>query len=383
MENYVIGLRRELHRNAELAFDLEKTLAIVRRELDKAGIEYTERFGKSSIVATINPEKDHFTIGIRADMDALPIFECNDVDYKSETDGIMHACGHDAHTAVALATAIHINSMRDKINCRVKFLFQAAEEAPPSGAKLMVADGVMDDIDCIIGLHVESACDAGNIAVLRGPVSANSNGFVLRFLGKSAHAADQHDGVDAISMAVQAYSQIEIMLAKQISAKIPVIFNVGSFHGGSVNNIVCDKCEMYCTLRTLTDDTADIVIKKIKKICENVADSVGGAFEYEHNKAYPVVVNNDVMYDRMYRSVVNVLGEDCVKSHTRGMGGEDFSYFAQKKPAMFIRLGIRNEGAGIINPVHTERFNIDESALAVGVKVFTQFVLDNMNGIEF
>ena len=161
-QEYIVKIRRELHEYPELEFDLPRTVALVKRELDSFGIEYTEKYGKSSIVATLNPEKSHFTIGIRADMDALPIKEATDLPFKSKIDGQMHACGHDAHTAILLDTCRRLCEMKDKIDCRVKFIFQAAEEYPPSGARLMVADGVMDDIDCVIGLHVNTDYEAGD-----------------------------------------------------------------------------------------------------------------------------------------------------------------------------------------------------------------------------
>ena len=250
MESYVINARRQLHMYPEIGFDLDRTLSFIRAELEKMGVEYTEKYGKSSMVATINPEKSRFTIGIRADIDALPITEETDLPFKSKIDGQMHACGHDAHGAIALDTCRRLNEMREKINCRVKIIFQAAEEYPPSGAKLMVEDGVMEDIDCIVALHVGPGKSVGTISVLAGPENATSDGFHLEFYGKTAHAAAQQSGVDAIMMAVKAYTEIEFMIAKEIKATDPIIFNVGAIHGGVANNIVCDHCSMYCTLRT-------------------------------------------------------------------------------------------------------------------------------------
>ena len=197
MESYVINARRRIHEYPEIGFDLDRTLAFLREELDKMGVEYTEKFGKSSIVATINPEKTNFTIGIRADIDALPITEESDFPFKSKIDGQMHACGHDAHAAIALDACRRLNEMKDELACRVKILFQAAEEYPPSGAKLMALDGVMTDIDCIIALHVDTDRKAGEIAIRKGPRNATSDGFYLEFYGKTAHAASQEKGIDA------------------------------------------------------------------------------------------------------------------------------------------------------------------------------------------
>ena len=383
MESYVINLRRELHQHAEIGFDLPQTLAILRRELDALGVAYTEEYGKSSIVATINPEKSHFTLAVRADMDALPIQEANDVPYRSCNEGAMHACGHDAHTAIAMATLRRVWEMRDQINCRVKFLFQPAEEYAPSGAMLMVKDGVMEDIDCIVGMHVDTNFHTGHMAITVGPQNATSDGFMLDFYGKAAHAGNQEKGVDAIVMAMRAMMDIELVVAKEINAKKPVIFNVGAIHGGNANNIICDHCSMFCTLRTWEKDVEEHILDKIKRIIEAVASTAGGSATFTPKKHYPIVMNDETLVGHYRASAVKVVGEENMHENARAMGGEDFSYFANEKPGAFMRLGIRNEEKGTTVGVHNDRFNIDEDALEVGVNVFTQFILDNQNGIEF
>ena len=383
MENYVVNLRRELHEHAEIGFDLPQTLAILRRELDAMGVEYTEKYGKSSIVATVNPEKTSFTIGIRADIDALPITEMNDVPYKSKNEGIMHACGHDSHGAVAMATLKRVWEMREQLNCRVKFLFQAAEEYPPSGAMLMAKDGVMDDIDCIVSMHVDTNFPAGHFAITEGPQNATSDGFYLDFYGKTAHAANQHQGVDAIVMAMRALMDIELTVAKEINAKKPVIFNVGAIHGGETNNIICDHCRMFCTLRTWDQEVADYILDKIKRIIEAVASTAGGSATFEMSKHYPIIHNNPKLSACFRAAAVKLVGEENMHVNARGMGGEDFSYFADIKPGALMRLGVRNEEKGYTIGVHNDRFMLDEDALEYAVNVFVQFIQDYQNGIEF
>ena len=383
MESYVVRMRREFHMHPGIGFDVEETLQALRRELDTMGVSYTEEFGKSSIVATINPEKDHFTIGVRADTDALPIQEANDIPYKSRNDGVMHACGHDAHTAIALATLREIHEMRDRINCRVKFLFQPAEEYSTSGAMLMAQDGVMQDIDCILSLHCDTNFDAGTVAFLDGALNATSDGFKLDFYGKTAHAANQHKGIDANVMALRAFMDIELTVAKEINAKKPIIFNVGAIHGGTTNNIISDHCSMFCTLRTWEDAVADYVLDKIKRIINAVADTAGGSATFTPVKHYPIVYNDPTVNRYFRAAAAKILGEDKIFQNDRGMGGEDFSYFTQQKPGAMMRLGVRNRDKGITVGAHNDRFDIDESALEVGVNVFVQFILDNQNGIQF
>ena len=380
MESFIINARRQLHMYPEIGFDLDRTLAFLKGELDKMGVEYTEQYGKSSLVATINPDKTNFTIGIRADTDALPIQEQNDVPFKSKLDGQMHACGHDSHTAIALDACRRLNEMKDKINCRVKFIFQAAEEYPPSGAKLMAADGVMNDIDCIIALHVDTDRKVGEIAIRKGARNATSDGFYLEFYGKTSHAANQQKGIDAIMMAVKAYTDIEFMIAKEIRAKDPIIFNVGAIHGGVANNIICDKCTMFCTLRTQKQENADYILGKIKKIIASIADVAGGEAKFVESKHYPIVINNDVVADKIIEAAEKVIGKDNIKHREQGMGGEDFAYFAQQKPGCMFELGVRNEELGYTIGVHNEKFMLDEAALPIGSDIFVQFVMDNMNG---
>lgn len=383
MESFVIEARRQLHMYPEIGYDLDRTLAFLRAELEKMGVEYTEKYGQSSIVATINPEKSDFTIGIRADIDALPITEENDIPFKSRNECKMHACGHDAHTAIALDTCRRLNEMRDQIACRVKVIFQAAEEGPYSGANLMVRDGVMEDIDCIVSLHVDTGFDVGTASFPVGAQGGRSDGFYLNFYGKTAHAANQQAGVDAIMMAVKAYTEIEFMIAKEVKATDPVIFNVGAINGGEVNNIICDKCTMYCTLRTHNENTAEYVLGKIKKIISSVAEISGGSAEYIQGKHYPIVMNNELIMKKLEQAAAKVITDENVKpSHARGMGGEDFSYFAKVKPGGMFRLGVRNVEKGYTSVLHNSKFMLDEQALTVGSDIFVQFVLDNMNGIS-
>lgn len=383
MLDYAVDIRRQLHQYPEVGFDLERTLALLRKELDAMGVEYTECYGRSSLVATINPEKTGFTIGIRADIDALPMQEVPGREYGSRIDGQMHACGHDAHTAIALATVKSLHAMREQIDCRVKILFQSAEEYATSGAKLMVADGVMDDIDCVVALHCDTGFDAGEVALSVGEQNAVSHGFRLHFTGKNAHAANQYRGVDAIMLAVRAYTSLEMMIAKEVDAREPVVFNVGAINGGTTNNIVADACSMFCTLRTHRAEVDAQIVGRIKTICESVAQSGGGGFSFEEVKYYPIVCNDAVVTDRLRAAAVAALGEASVlPMKHRSMGGEDFSYMTQQKPGAMFRLGVRNEACGIVAGLHQTNFDIDESALEVGVQVFTQFLLDNMHGIE-
>ncbi len=381
--SYVTDIRRELHMYPEVGYDLTRTLELVRRELNRFGIPYTESYGKSAIVATINEGKSDFTIGIRGDMDALPILEKTRVSYKSRNEGKMHACGHDAHTAILLDAARRLNEMKEQLSCTVKLLFQPAEEFNPPGASLMVADGVMDVLDCVIALHVDPKLPCGTVAVTPGPQNAISNGFMLDFYGRSSHVARQERGVDAIAMAVKAYTAIEIMVAKELPASSQRVFNVGSFHAGKTNNVICDHASMFCTLRTWDEATDAHVMKRIKGIISSVAKESGGKATFTQKKYYPIVYNHSGVTEKLRSAAKKVVGEAAILNHERTMEGEDFSMMLQKKPGSMFRLGIRNEEKGCVYALHQDHFNLDEDALSIGSDIFVSFVKENMNGIEF
>ena len=375
--SYAIELRRELHRYPEIGFDLPRTLALVRRELEAMGIPYTEEYGRSGIVATINAGKP-FTIGIRADMDALPVTEATGLDYASKIPGQMHACGHDMHTAQLLALGRRLNDMRDSLRCCVKLIFTPAEEYITPGAKEMVEDGLMDSIDCAIACHVDPTLAVGEIAIRDGGINANSHGMRLEFFGKSCHAHSQEKGVDAIRMAVQAYMAMELMVARELPSRAAAVLNVGTIHGGNTNNIVCDHAEMFLTTRTHSDELTALMERRIREICEGTAKMCGGEAKVTVTKLLPYVINHPAVAAGIRQSAAAVLGAASVRQHERGMGGEDFAFLSRVKPCAMFRLGV-----GHTTPLHSTTFCPDESAFTVGLDVFTQFVLDHQDGILF
>ncbi|MBQ4582740.1 MAG: amidohydrolase [Oscillospiraceae bacterium] len=374
---YAVPLRRELHQYPEIGFDLPRTLALVRRELEAMGIPYTEEFGRSGIVATINEGKP-FTIGIRADMDALPITEATGLPFSSLIEGQMHACGHDVHTAQLLAVGRKLNDMRDQLRCCVKLIFTPAEEYLTAGARLMVEDGLMENIDCAVACHVDSTLPVGAIAIREGGINANSMGIEIEFFGQTAHAHSQQKGVDAIRMGVQAWTAMELMLAREIDSRAAAVLNVGSFHGGNTNNIVCDYVKMFLTTRTHSDELTDFMERRIREICEGTAQMCGGETKVTVTKLLPYVINHPTMTKALARSAASVLGEDNVREQYRSMGGEDFAFLSRKKPCAMFRLGV-GHGPG----VHNDKFNPDEGCFETGIAVFTQFVLDHQDGIRF
>ena len=382
MFEYAVSLRRELHQYPEIGFDLPKTLALVRRELDAMGISYTEEFGTSSIVATINPENKGFTIGIRADMDALPMEEQTDVPFKSQNPGCMHACGHDLHTAMLLATARRLVQMKDTLRCRVKLLFTPAEEYVTPGSKEMAENGVMDDIDCAIACHVSPLYDVGDIRLTFGGQGANSMGITAEFFGTAAHANSQHKGVDAIRMAVESYIAMENMVAKELPPTTPRLLNIGVFEGGKTNNVICDYCKLFMTTRAHSDEVTDYMYQRIVQICEGIAALHGGRAQITINKLLPYVLNNEVVAGRLEAAAEKIVGKEHLGIHPRSLGGEDFGFLSRKKPCAMFQLGSRSDLPGSEKALHCADVNFDEKCMKVGMDTFVQFVLENQDGFE-
>ena len=379
-QEYITSIRREIHQYPEIGFELPKTIALVKRELEKMGIEYTEKYGRSSVVATIRPDQKLFTIGIRADMDALLIEEKTDLPFRSKIQGQMHACGHDAHTAMLLGTAKALKEMEEQLSCRVMLIFQPSEEGIQSGAAEMVHDGLMDEIDVIIGLHIENLLESGSIGVCSGNSQASSRSFRLDFHGKTAHATLPQSGADALAAAVRTYNNIQYMLTREIGPFSKYVCSIGKLSGGTSQNVVADHAYMLGTIRTYDIDLDGFMIKRIEQIAKNTASETGVEAVLETSlKAY-VIYNNPYLSRLVLESAEKVAPR--LQKMPEKLSSEDFSHYLTKKPGVFIRLGTRNEEKGCTTFPHNNDFMIDEGAFYVGSDTCVQFVLDNMNGIE-
>lgn len=372
-KEYIVRIRRELHRFPEVGFDLEKTVALVKRELEALGIEYTEKYGKSSIVGYIAKGRGK-VVALRADMDALPIKEETDLPFASEHEGKMHACGHDAHTAMLLGTAKMLKSVEAELPCEVRLFFQAAEEYAPGGAKLMCEDGCMEGVDVVVGAHVSPSIPTGKIKFNYANMNASSHGFYLDIYGKSAHAASHHNGIDAIALAYEIYGGMQIMRARELDPKKPVVLGIGEIHGGHANNIVCDYVRMHGTIRSADDETDSYVYRRIGEIAAAITGSAGGRYELTTTKHYPVVINDEKAARIIYDCGVELLGaENVIDTHTHSMGGEDFAFYLQHKPGVFFNIGARDFNYPEA-PAHNCRYIINEDAFTVGPEMFYRFV---------
>ncbi len=381
---WLVGIRRELHMHPELGWDLPMTTALVRRELDKMGVAYEfEKYGKNTVVATINPHITGFTIGIRADMDALPIEEENhDKPYRSQHEGMMHACGHDTHTTMLLGAARALNELKDHLHCRVKLLFQPCEESRPSGARTMCEHGVMDDIDCIIMCHV-NCNDPVHVPSCRdGVTNSTSSRFQVKFHGRSVHVALPHKGVDALAMGMKMYMGIQMLISRELDPFDTCVMTVTTLNAGNTVSTNADLCDMMGNIRALSDQTMVWARKRIDQLAHSIADEMGGTCEVDFfGDALPRCINNSAMYHAFIQSSEKVLGKGGVAELLPTTGAEDFAYYEQRRPGLLFGLGMRNEDKGCVHPAHTKDWDVDEDALQTGVKLFVQFVLDNMDGV--
>ena len=381
-KEYILSIRHELHMYPEIAFDLPKTLALLRRELEKMKIPYTEQYGDSSITAFINPDCEGFSIGIRADTDALPLTEKTGLPFSSQHPGMMHACGHDAHTAMLLGTAKALKSVEDQLRCRVVLIFQACEEGQYSGAKRMVEDGVMDLIDVVIGMHVENWLESGTVGICPGVSMAASHPIHIEFFGKTAHATLPHSGVNALAMAVDTYNGINNFLGTRMNPFDRYSCSIGQLRGGTTVNVIPDYAEMKISLRTYDTAVEKKIVDGIRRVAEDAASQRGGRIEFHENaKALPVI-NHPVVTKKALEAAGKILGEDKLVEMPMKLSSEDFSFYLSKKPGAFIRLGTRNEEKGCVTLPHNNDFLLDEDALENGSKLCVQFVLDNMDGMQ-
>jgi amidohydrolase len=368
----VLELRRAIHRRPELGFEENETAALVERELDELGIEH-RRVAKTGIVGVIRGAKPGAVAALRADMDALPITERTGLPFASEIPGKMHACGHDAHTAMLLGAARVLQSSRDMLHGSVVLLFQPAEEGP-GGAAPMIAEGALDDprVDAIAMLHVDPRLAPGEISITPGPVNASADELYLTIRGKGGHGAYPHTAIDAIPAACATVLALQNIAARETDPLKSVVVTIGTIEGGYRNNVIADEVRMSGTLRALDPEIREGLDARVRRIVDNTAAAYGTTAEVSIVRGYPPVHNNEILAENFAR-YMRAHGDVRVDRLPPTMGGEDFAYFAQRVPGLHVRLGIRSEAAQSIYPGHSAEFRIDESALPYGVRTLVAF----------
>lgn len=381
MNDELINIRRDFHMNPELGNNEFRTMKKICEYLDTWGIEYKSGIAGTGIVAIIRGKKCGKTVGVRADIDALPITEDNSISYKSLNSGIMHACGHDAHTTIALGTAKILKFMESELIGNVKFFFQPAEETT-GGAERMIKENCLKnpDVDYVIGLHVDPSINTGKVNIKYGKMMASSDEIKIIVRGKSSHGAHPHEGVDPILIASNLVVSFQSIVSRNISPLNSVVFTIGSIHGGTAGNVISDEVTMTGILRTLDPDTRLYMKNRIKAIAENVSIGLGGESELLIRESYGALINNDETVDTVRETLELTLGrENVLIDEFPTMGTEDFSYFSQFVKACFYNLGCSNKDKKEIYPLHSSKFDLDESCLKIGVELQTRNVLSLLN----
>lgn len=377
----VVEYRRHMHAHPELSYQEFETAKYVASQLRSFGIVPTE-MATTGLVADIkgkNPEKR--TVALRADMDALPIIEANNVPYKSKNQGVMHACGHDVHTSSLLGTARILNELKDRFEGTVRLIFQPGEEKNPGGASYMIRDGALKNPQPsgIIGQHVFPLLPTGKIGFKEGMYMASADEIYLKVIGKGGHGAAPDLAIDPIVIASHIIIALQQIISRNASPKQPTVLTFGNITGFGATNIIPNEVNIAGTFRAMNEEWRESGLQKIKKMAESIAEGMGGRCEVHISRGYPYLENNPQLTRRIRQAAEAYVGKENVVDIDITLGAEDFAYYSQVIPAAFYRLGTRNDAKGITSYVHTPTFDIDEDALKIGPGLMAWMALTELS----
>ncbi len=379
--NEILEIRRHIHANPELSFEEFKTADFIEKKLSSFGINDVERIAKTGVTFTLKGKEEGKIIALRADIDALPILEANEVDYKSKNEGVMHACGHDVHTANLLGAAKILNDLRDHFNGAVKFIFQPAEEKSPGGASILIKEGILENPHphTILGQHVMPLIPEGKVGFRKGKYMASADEVYLTVKGKGGHAAMPENFIDPIAIASQIIVSLQQVVSRHANPKIPSVLSFGKIMGGNVNNVIPDEVKIDGTFRTLDEKWRRQAHQRIRDIATSIAESMGGSCDVRFADGYPFLKNDEAYTQRNIDAAKVYLGEENVEELDLWMAAEDFAFYTHEIPGCFYRLGTRNEEERITSGVHTPTFNIDENALKIGMGLMAYLAIAELN----
>lgn len=376
----VITHRRFLHSNPELSFEEYQTSAFIKDHLNKLGISW-KPIANTGVVALIKGDRpSDAVVALRADMDALPITETNNVDYKSKNEGVMHACGHDVHTSSLLGTARILQELKSEFGGTVKLIFQPAEEKLPGGASLMIKEGVLENPKpaAVVGQHVMPLIEAGKIGIRSGKYMASTDELYVTVRGKGGHGAQPHQNIDPVLIASHIIVALQQVVSRIADPRLPTVLSFGKVIANGATNVIPDQVYMEGTFRTLDEKWRAEAHKRMKKIAEGIAESMGGSCDFNIVNGYPFLVNEPKLTAAVREFAVDYLGKENVLDLDIWMAAEDFAYYSQVADSCFYRLGIRNEAKGITSSVHTSTFDIDENALALSTGLMAYIALKRL-----
>ena len=378
--NEVVANRRHLHSHPELSFHEVETSAFVAKKLEDMGLEY-HKMADTGLVALIKGDKpSDQVVALRADMDALPILEANDVPYKSQNNGVMHACGHDAHTSSLLGTARILTQLKSQFGGTIKLIFQPAEEKLPGGASLMIKEGVLENPkpQAVFGQHVMPLIDAGKVGFRAGKYMASTDELYVTIKGKGGHGAQPQQNIDPIIITAHILTALQTIVSRYNDPKSPSVLSFGKIIANGATNVIPNEVYLEGTFRTMDEAWRNDAHKKIKKMAEGIAESMGGSCEFNIMRGYPFLINEEKLTASTRSHAEDYLGKENVLDLDIWMAAEDFAYYTQVADSCFYRLGTRNESRGITSSVHTPTFDVEEDAFKVSTGLMAYLALKQL-----
>jgi amidohydrolase len=373
----VIDLRRTLHQWPELGFQEQRTSALIAQQLSALGIEVKTGIARTGVLGVLHGEGPGKTVLLRADIDGLPIEEASGAAYASQNPGVMHACGHDGHTAILLTVAKLLAQQRRQFSGTVKFAFQPAEELPPGGAKGMIEEGVLEQpkVAAVFGLHLWNGLPVGKIGVEAGPIMASVDRFDVAIKGVGSHGAYPHTGVDPIVVGSHVVAALQTAVSREVPPLAPVVVTVGKFHSGTAFNVIPGHAELSGTVRTVDARIRQEMPARLERIVRGVTSAMRAEYTFNYEFGYPVTVNEANKAQLARQVAARIVGDANVVAAGMTMGAEDMSYFLEAVPGCYLRLGSGNPEKGMIHPHHSALFDFDETALPIGVELLSQIAL--------
>lgn len=367
----MVEWRRHLHRHPELSYQEHHTMKFITDILVSFGIETTSDVGDTGVIGVVKGDLPGKTVALRADIDALPIQDEKECEYASQVDGVMHACGHDGHTAGLLAVARYFSENRATLQGEIRLIFQPGEEVCPGGALKMIAAGALEGVDVIYGVHLWSPLPVGILASASGPIMASVDDFVIDITGKGGHGGIPHVTVDSVLTGSQLVVQLQSIVSRNVNPLQPAVLTVGTINSGTAKNIIAETCRITGTVRTFDEETRATIRKRFDEVTRHVCAMNGAEVEIDYMMGYPPLVNHASETDRFFAVATEIFGEEHVQVTPPMMPAEDFAYYVQEVPGCFVFVGVGNEDKGITYPHHHPRFDMDEVGMLNAAKLLT------------
>ena len=369
-----MALRREFHQYPEVSWKEFRTTQRIREELDKLNIPYVA-VGETGTVATLKGSRDYPVIGLRADIDALPIQEVKDLPYKSQNEGVMHACGHDSHIAMLLSAAKVLSEHREELNCTVKFIFQPAEEAM-NGAMSILDSGLVDDLNTVAGMHIFPKLPAGTVSVDPGPRYTSAAFMNIKIIGKSGHGAMPENAVDPIYVACKVVDALQSIASREANPNDTVVVSICTFHCGTRPNIIAECAELSGTVRTFNPELRKSLPERIERIIKGTCEAHRATYEFDYYVDLPATITDERCSRISERAVKKAIGEEHLINFPGTPGGEDFSYFLERTPGVYAFIGCRTPENDCLHELHSNKFNLDEDSMLNGAAFYVQYTLE-------